>query len=146
MTGARRTTRVLVLEEDADIRDVLRELLAGEGYEVVVARDAMDAVAHLRASRKPVVVLCGNADATHLHLLAFFARLATQVPAATRHHYICLTSAPYHIPMPLRAVFGRLAVQVLTKPFDVDILLLAVAHAAAFPDRVRAGQRGERTA
>lgn len=130
-SGIRRKPCVLVLEEDIDIRMVLAELCASEGYDVVQTHDALRAAAYLRGSGEPVVVLCGNGDASHLRLLAFFARVAAQVPIAARHRYICLTSAPSHVPAPLRAVFDQFAVQVLTKPFDIDVVLLAVAHAAA---------------
>lgn len=137
-----RKPRVLVLEEDVDIRMILAELCGSEGYDVVQMHDALRAAAYLRGSREPVVVLCGNGDASHLRLLAFFARVAAQVPSAARHHYICLTSAPSHVPAPLRSVFSQLAVQVLTKPFDVDVVLLAVAHAAAATRAVPEGFRG----
>lgn len=131
ISGTPKKTHVLVLEEDMDIRMILAELCASDGYDVVQTHDALRAAAYLRGSREPVIVLCGNRDASHVRLLAFFARVAAQVPRAARHRYICLTSTPSYVPAPLRAVFDQLAVQVLTKPFDIDVVLLAVAHAAA---------------
>jgi len=35
--------RILVVEDDDDIRDTLREVLAAEGYDVAEARDGVDA-------------------------------------------------------------------------------------------------------
>ena len=40
--------RILVVEDDDDIRDTLREVLAAEGYDVAEARDGVDAFAHLK--------------------------------------------------------------------------------------------------
>jgi two-component system, chemotaxis family, chemotaxis protein CheY len=44
-------SRVLIVEDDRDARDVLAELLAKEGFEVEVAADAVDAIHALETHR-----------------------------------------------------------------------------------------------
>ncbi len=50
--------RVLVVDDDPDIRETLSEILAGSGYEAVCAGDGAEALAALRApGPRPGVVL-----------------------------------------------------------------------------------------
>jgi CheY-like chemotaxis protein len=49
--------RVLVVEDDDDIRDVMQEVLASEGYRVDVARDGRDALAKLEGGGHPPLIL-----------------------------------------------------------------------------------------
>jgi chemosensory pili system protein ChpA (sensor histidine kinase/response regulator) len=48
---------VLVVEDDDDIREVLEQLLATEGFRVEVAKDGLDAVEKLRAIPGTSVIL-----------------------------------------------------------------------------------------
>ena len=48
---------VLLVDDDSEFRESLRDLLTSEGHRVVCARDGSDAVAALRAHRPQVVVL-----------------------------------------------------------------------------------------
>lgn len=49
--------RVLVVEDDDDIRDVMQEVLAAEGYRVDVARDGQDALGKLEGGGQPQLIL-----------------------------------------------------------------------------------------
>jgi DNA-binding response OmpR family regulator len=49
-------TRVLVIEDDPEIREGLRQLFVREGYQVVVAETGMDAIVKARHTRVDVVV------------------------------------------------------------------------------------------
>lgn len=51
------TWTVLLVDDDSEFRESLRDLLAGEGHRVVCARDGSDAVAAMRAHRPDVVLL-----------------------------------------------------------------------------------------
>ena len=42
---------VLIIEDDPDLRDALRELLSGEGYEVATAADGREGLRRLGAPR-----------------------------------------------------------------------------------------------
>jgi len=48
---------VLIIEDDPDLRDALRELLSGEGYHVTTAADGREALARMGAPPRPGVVL-----------------------------------------------------------------------------------------
>jgi CheY-like chemotaxis protein len=52
-----RPRRVLVVDDDRDIRELLGELLASEGYEVASAGDGQRALAEARANRPDVILL-----------------------------------------------------------------------------------------
>jgi len=49
--------RVLVVDDDADNRDFLVELLTSEGYEVAAASDGIKALEEARAMRPDVILL-----------------------------------------------------------------------------------------
>jgi CheY-like chemotaxis protein len=49
--------RILIVEDDADIRSALAEAMADAGAEVVVAEDGVDALERLHAGPCPAVVL-----------------------------------------------------------------------------------------
>ena len=49
--------RILVVEDDDDIRDTLREVLIAEGYEVDIAKDGLDAYRKLQAGEHATLVL-----------------------------------------------------------------------------------------
>ncbi len=49
--------RILIVEDDADIREALAGAMADAGAEVVVAEDGMDALEQLRAGPRPAVIL-----------------------------------------------------------------------------------------
>jgi CheY-like chemotaxis protein len=48
---------VLVIEDDVDVREVLRDTLTDEGYKVVTAENGAEGLAQLRGIREPCVVL-----------------------------------------------------------------------------------------
>jgi CheY-like chemotaxis protein len=49
--------RILIVEDDADIREALADAMADVGAEVVVAEDGIDALERLRAGPRPSVIL-----------------------------------------------------------------------------------------
>jgi CheY-like chemotaxis protein len=49
--------RILIVEDDEDIRTVLAEAMCAAGVEVVVARDGVEALERLHAGPPPAVVL-----------------------------------------------------------------------------------------
>jgi CheY-like chemotaxis protein len=51
------TGRILVVEDDDDIRDTLRELLSAEGYEVDEAKDGTDAFRRLEGGQPVTLIL-----------------------------------------------------------------------------------------
>jgi CheY-like chemotaxis protein len=49
--------RILVIDDDEDIRTVLQEVLAAAGYQVEVARDGAEALAKLPGAAPPLILL-----------------------------------------------------------------------------------------
>lgn len=49
--------RILVVDDEADIRTLLAEVLEGEGYSVATAANGMEALQSLRSSSPPCVIL-----------------------------------------------------------------------------------------
>lgn len=52
-----RSMRVLLADDDEDVRDQIRETLSGKGYDVVAVTDGADALAYLERDRPSLVVL-----------------------------------------------------------------------------------------
>jgi CheY-like chemotaxis protein len=48
---------VLVVEDDADIREAMVAILESEGYDVSVAGDGAEALAQLKAGSRPCIIL-----------------------------------------------------------------------------------------
>jgi CheY-like chemotaxis protein len=48
---------VLVVEDDGDVRAAVSDALEDEGYEVVGARDGVDALGHLGSGLKPQLII-----------------------------------------------------------------------------------------
>ncbi|MCA1582269.1 MAG: response regulator [Acidobacteria bacterium] len=49
--------RILVVDDDASVREALRDLLSGEGYAVVTADDGQDALDRLGSMDPPCLIL-----------------------------------------------------------------------------------------
>jgi len=120
--------RVLVVDDDEAIRETLRFLLEDAGYSVVEAVNGLDALDALYSSVEPFVVLLDImmprlSGAGVLGVVAEDERLATQ------YAFVLVTANPYPFPKPFALMIERLGVAVLSKPFDIDDVLAAVAQA-----------------
>jgi CheY-like chemotaxis protein len=49
--------RILVVDDDDDIREVMQELLVAEGFQVDVAKDGIDALGKLEVEATPPLIL-----------------------------------------------------------------------------------------
>lgn len=123
--GAR--LRILAIEDDPDLSYLYQSFLGGEGHEVLVARDATEAVEMLR--RHPDVVLLDLMlpDTDGYTLLRHM-----RANAATRSTPVVIVSAA--IPPGRQRIRGADAV--VHKPFEFDGLLRTiegVSHQAHAP-------------
>lgn len=107
--------RILILEDDEDVRDALSEALAEAGLEVAVACDGVEGLERLRAGPRPDVIL-----------------LDLRMPRLGGEAFLkALRADPVHEHVPVITMTAGLAVPDaedevvahLRKPFDVDDLL-----------------------
>lgn len=105
--------RILIVEEDADIRSALADAMRESGAEVVVAADGVDALERLREGPCPAVILL-NLRLPRLGGKEFLA--AVRADARFEHVPVITMTAGAS-----RAEGGDIVAR-LHKPFDVDDL------------------------
>ncbi len=120
---------VLVVDDDEAIRETLRFVLEDAGYSVTEAVDGLDALDTLYASDEPVVVLL-DIMMPRLSGAGVLGVVAEDERLAERYAFVLVTANPYPFPKPFAALVDRLNISVVSKPFDIDDLLGAVAQAA----------------
>ena len=111
MTGKR---RILVVDDDATIRSLVRNVLERAGYEVTTARNGCEAVAILAASDYDVVLL--DVMMPKLDGLGVVEELRKSNSGVLAHTYLLSAGQSERLTdLPVRGV--------ITKPFDVGVLL-----------------------
>jgi two-component system response regulator MprA len=113
--------RVLVVDDDQDVRGLLQDLLEERGYQVATAADGAQAVAFLTHATEPWIVLL-DVVMPQLSGLEVCAHLHANGATAPDHRVALMTELwekVKHCPPPARAL--------LRKPFDVDAVLNLVA-------------------
>lgn len=117
-----RARRVLVVDDDADVREALSDVLEQEGYAVECAGDGFEALARLRAGAPPSLILLDwmmpRCDGPQL------SRRLREDPALAQIDVVLLTAdARVHDKM------GEVAArEYLTKPVALERLLEVVAR------------------
>lgn len=123
--------RVLVVDDDDGIRETLRSLFEDAGYAVVEADGGEAALALLRSTPPPLVVLL---DYVMAHLNGGeLLRIAAAEGLDTRHSVILMSASPRRIdadPFVHQYAIDR-DIPIIAKPFDIDRLLATIAAAAA---------------
>lgn len=121
---------VLVIEQDVELRDSLRELLHEAGYVSVGVSDLDFAWEVLEFSPSPLVVLVEHGD-PRFHADALVkAAIATTGHAGEAHHaYVLLSTHPEYAPH-LRNPYTQRMVPVVELPASLDQLTSAVEEAA----------------
>jgi CheY-like chemotaxis protein len=119
-------TRILVVEDDADLRAVMRDLLEGESYEVVESGDGVDALAKLRSAPPPSLILL---DLMMPRMNGWDFMDQVRVFPALRQVPIVVVSA-YGTGDGVRLAG---ATDYLRKPFEIETLLDVVSRHAQPP-------------
>lgn len=115
---------ILVVDDDSEMRALLRDVLGAEGYEVVEAKDGTEAVLALRARRFDLILMDKNMPGpSGLDLLPGFRRVCPGSP-------IIMMTAFGDVPSYMEAV-EKGAVEFLFKPFRTEELKAAIAKALA---------------
>lgn len=112
--------RVLVVDDDPDIRALLVSILADEGYEAESAANGRDALALLERWRADLVVL--DLMMPVMDGWAFAARMREREPAVP----IVVVSAARDL---VRHADTIGATDVIPKPFDIDTFLPTIQRA-----------------
>ena len=122
------TPAILVVEDDAAIRDIVRILLEEEGYHVQTAANGVEGLAALRAAQAPLVVLLDwlMPEMSGEHLLQVVV-----ADAALAHRHTCIVmSAASTNRLHLDRFPPHLVTAHIHKPFDIDMLLHRVTETA----------------
>jgi CheY-like chemotaxis protein len=131
---------VLIVDDEADTRQALTCCLEDEGYRVDEASDGQEALAVLRVSVEPLVVLL-DYMMPRLDGRGVLTAVAQDAGLAGRHALILCTATDRRtLPLALVRLLSDLDVPVVPKPFDLDAPLAAVA-AAGTRVAVPAGSR-----
>lgn len=128
--GARGRWKVLIVDDVQDLRDSFRDLLEGEGYEVLEAADGCAALDIIRTSRYPLVVL--------LDMMMPLMRgdrvidtLVKERALPGKHVIVLLTASPSTVPRDMQAVLAKFHIQVIRKTLPLDELLALIEQAQA---------------
>lgn len=113
---------VLVVDDEADLLEIVTDRLEGAGYRVLTARDGLEALERVRATRPACIIL----DLKMPRISGFDAlpEIRRQLPEA---HVIVLTGSPNRTLA--EACRARGADDFLLKPFDARELLRLTARA-----------------
>ena len=123
---------VLVVDDEADLLEIVSDRLEGAGYRVLTARDGLEALERVRAAHPACIIL----DLKMPRLSGFDAlpAIRREAPGA---HVIVLTGSPNR---PLgEACRTRGADEFLLKPFDPRDLLRLTARAFDRGDQRQGG-------
>jgi CheY-like chemotaxis protein len=121
--------RVLVVDDDAHMRALLRDILQDEGYTVHEARDGQVALDFLRQTSEWWVVLSDH-FMPRLSGSGLIAAVADDAQLRTRHAFIFMTALDQALESDLQHKLAALQAPVLVKPFPVTTCLAAVAVAS----------------
>ncbi len=111
--------RILIVDDDAEMRALLLDVLKGEGYEAVEAKDGAEAVLALRTKRFDLILMDKNMPGpSGLDLLPGFRRVCPQSP-------IIMMTAFGDVPSYMEAM-EKGAVEFLFKPFRMEELKTAI--------------------
>jgi len=109
------TNKILIVDDDADIRDSLSDALGDEGYHVRFATNGREALSLLATSKRPRGIILDLAMPV-MGGVEFFAAMRA-VPAWADIPVLISTSDPTGAPI---------GVHVMNKPFDLARLLSLV--------------------
>ena len=133
MTAGSLPSKILVVDDEPPIRRFLRTSLTAQGYEIVEAENAKDALGQLGRNRIDVIVLdLGLPDMDGLEILKHVRESGSDVPV------IVLSSRTNELDKVKALDLG--ADDYVTKPFGIEELLARLRAA----QRHRLQQQGER--
>ncbi|HMX29067.1 MAG TPA: response regulator, partial [Blastocatellia bacterium] len=133
-------TRILIAEDDADLRDLLQDDLEDAGYETVAAIDGRAALVRLEKQDEQIDLVITDVRMPSLGGGELLSAVRTQRPEIPVIVITAFGSVEQAVEMVKAGAF-----QYLTKPFDTEDLLRAVGEALerTAPQREQARLRRE---
>lgn len=120
--------QVLVVDDDVTSRAAMRRVLEHQGYSVIVAEDALDALRMLERTHVPVDLLVTDVQMPGMNGDVLVARVRESWPELP---VVYVSGEPRNVRL-VRETGGD--VQFLAKPFLPDELLETVRDALGLPD------------
>jgi CheY-like chemotaxis protein len=121
--------RVLVVDDETQIRESLQMLLEDAGHTVTTAARGAEALDTLRAAPESEVVLL-DLLMPEMDGLGVLRAVTADPQLAERHGYILMTADSDRLLSAAAHVLAALPVTVVRKPFDIDDVLETVAAVA----------------
>jgi CheY-like chemotaxis protein len=118
---SRPSKHILVVEDDEDIRDNLREFLEEEGFSVTLAHDGLDGLGKL-ADMPPDAVILLDARMPVMDGFAFLEALQRKADGPLRWPRIILVTATPKVQLPAGVA------ALVSKPINLDALLRAITN------------------
>ena len=122
-------TKVLIVDDDAAIRETLRFILEDAGYTVLEERDGLGALQRLRRSQKPMVVLL-DLMMPGLSGAGVLKEITADVRLARRFAFVLVTASDQAFPRSFTGLLISHSIPIISKPWDIEHLLKIVAIAA----------------
>ncbi len=115
----RKMERILVIEDETDIQEVLKNYLQAEGYEVLLAGDGVEGIARFQREGADLVLLDVMLPKVDGFAVLELIRRESQVP-------VIMVTARDSVEDQLRG-FRLLVDDYIPKPFDMPVLLCKIA-------------------
>ena len=120
--------RVLVVEDDPEIREVMRELLEYEGYHVLEAPDGAAGLSLLARSQNCLVALV-DYRMPYMDGYDLLQEMARDGSELQRHAYVLVTANRDLISPTFENLLASYHIPIVTKPFEIEALITIVAQA-----------------
>ena len=128
MNNERTCKRVLVVDDDAAVREAIKPVLEGAGYKVMLAVDGWEAVARFGREQFDLMIL--DLNLPFLNGWDVFERLTTRYPLVP---VIIITGLPDQFQTALAAGVATL----MEKPVDAPVLLATIKELRSEPPEKR---------
>ena len=128
--------RVLIVDDDQEIRETLHFAFDDAGYSVALAADGIAALDLLRASTEPTVVLL-DLMMPRLGGEGVLQAVAQDPNLSANHAYILMTATHRTFPLAFMNMLTHLKIAIMAKPLDIDQLFAQVERSARrLPSRI----------
>ncbi len=122
-------TSILIVDDNAALRMIMRQVLAGAGYTVLEAPDGKPALAMLREHPEGLIVLL-DVQMPGMGGITLLRTLCEREGTPSPHVFVLVTSTDVGLLRPDEVeLLSRLDVAVIHKPFDIERLEEAVFDA-----------------